>query len=99
LDYFLDVGIDGACNAQTKIIFVGCTCCTLRDPRIREKKNNMTTLYQNKTITIIGLGKTGLSCVEYLQSQQANIRVIDTRQHPAGADKLPKNIPLHTMVT
>ncbi|MDU5822992.1 MAG: UDP-N-acetylmuramoyl-L-alanine--D-glutamate ligase [Haemophilus parainfluenzae] len=56
----------------------------------------MTTLYQNKTITIIGLGKTGLSCVEYLQSQQANIRVIDTRQHPAGADKLPKNVPLHT---
>lgn len=56
----------------------------------------MTTLYQNKTITIIGLGKTGLSCVEYLQSQQANIRVIDTRQHPAGAEKLPKNVPLHT---
>ena len=56
----------------------------------------MTTLYQNKTITIIGLGKTGLSCVEYLQSQQANIRVIDTRQHPAGAEQLPKNVPLHT---
>ena len=54
----------------------------------------MTTLYQNKTITIIGLGKTGLSCVEYLQSQQANIRVIDTRQHPAGADKLPKKCSL-----
>ena len=33
---------------------------------------------------------------EYLQSQQANIRVIDTRQHPAGAEKLPKNVPLHT---
>mgnify|MGYP002607692036 FL=1 len=56
----------------------------------------MTTLYQNKTITIIGLGKTGLSCVEYLQSQHANIRVIDTRQHPAGAEQLPKNVPLHT---
>ena len=96
MDYLLNVGVDGARNAQTKIIFVGCTCCTLRDPRIREKKNNMTTLYQNKTITIIGLGKTGLSCVEYLQSQQANIRVIDTRQHPAGADQLPKNVPLHT---
>jgi len=56
----------------------------------------MTTLYKNKTITIIGLGKTGLSCVEYLQSQQANIRVIDTREHPAGAEQLPKNVPLHT---
>lgn len=56
----------------------------------------MTTQYQNKTITIIGLGKTGLSCVDYLQSQGANLRVIDTRANPAGADKLPKNIPLHT---
>lgn len=97
MDYILDVSVDGACNAQTKIIFVGCTCCTLRDPRILEKKNNMTTLYQNKTITIIGLGKTGLSCVEYLQSQQANIRVIDTRQHPAGAEQLPKMF-LYTQV-
>lgn len=52
--------------------------------------------YQNKTVTIIGLGKTGLSCVDYLQAQQANIRVIDTRANPIGADKLPKNIPLHT---
>ncbi|TGY49657.1 UDP-N-acetylmuramoyl-L-alanine--D-glutamate ligase [Rodentibacter caecimuris] len=52
--------------------------------------------YQNKTITIIGLGKTGLSCVDYLNAQQANIRVIDTRENPVGADKLPKNIPLHT---
>ena len=56
----------------------------------------MKTQYQNKIITIIGLGKTGLSCVNYLQSQGANIRVIDTRKNPAGVDKLPKNIPLHT---
>ncbi|OOF36022.1 UDP-N-acetylmuramoyl-L-alanine--D-glutamate ligase [Rodentibacter heidelbergensis] len=52
--------------------------------------------YQNKTITIIGLGKTGLSCVDYLQSQHANIRVIDTRQNPPGADQLSPIIPLHT---
>ncbi|OOF82221.1 UDP-N-acetylmuramoyl-L-alanine--D-glutamate ligase [Rodentibacter ratti] len=52
--------------------------------------------YQNKTVTIIGLGKTGLSCVDYLQTQQANIRVIDTRKNPVGADKLSKNISLHT---
>ncbi len=56
----------------------------------------MKTLYQNKSITIIGLGKTGLSCVDYLQSQGAMLRVIDTRKNPSGADKLPKNIPLHT---
>lgn len=52
--------------------------------------------YQNKNITIIGLGKTGLSCVDYLLSQQANIRVIDTRKNPTSIDKLPQNIPLHT---
>ncbi|OOF42036.1 UDP-N-acetylmuramoyl-L-alanine--D-glutamate ligase [Rodentibacter rarus] len=52
--------------------------------------------YQNKTITIIGLGKTGLSCVDYLQSQYANIRVMDTRKNPPGADQLSPTIPLHT---
>ncbi|MBF0751846.1 MULTISPECIES: UDP-N-acetylmuramoyl-L-alanine--D-glutamate ligase [unclassified Pasteurella] len=52
--------------------------------------------YQNKTITVIGLGKTGLSCVDYLQSQHANIRVMDTRKNPLGVDKLAKNIPLYT---
>lgn len=52
--------------------------------------------YQNKTITIIGLGKTGLSCVDYLQSQGANIRVIDTRKTPSGLEQLPKYIPIHT---
>ncbi|NBI12364.1 UDP-N-acetylmuramoyl-L-alanine--D-glutamate ligase [[Haemophilus] felis] len=52
--------------------------------------------YQNQQITVIGLGKTGLSCVDFLLAKQANVRVIDTRKHPAGADKLPKNVPLHT---
>ncbi|TCP95006.1 UDP-N-acetylmuramoylalanine--D-glutamate ligase [Cricetibacter osteomyelitidis] len=52
--------------------------------------------YQNKNITVIGLGTTGLSVVDFLQSKQANIRVIDTRANPAGAEQLDKNIPLHT---
>lgn len=51
--------------------------------------------YQNQTITIIGLGTTGLSCVEFFKDKQANVRVIDTRATPAGADKLPVDIPLH----
>lgn len=53
-------------------------------------------MYQGKQITIIGLGTTGLSCVDFFADKQAKVRVIDTRQHPAGADKLPKAIPLHT---
>ncbi|QLB13365.1 UDP-N-acetylmuramoylalanine--D-glutamate ligase [Bisgaardia hudsonensis] len=56
----------------------------------------MNNLYQNKKITIIGLGKTGLSCVRYLQNQQADIRVIDTRKNPTGIELLDKSIPLYT---
>lgn len=51
--------------------------------------------YQNQTITIIGLGTTGLSCVEFFKDKQANVRVIDTRANPAGEDKLSADILLH----
>ncbi|MGC7589516.1 UDP-N-acetylmuramoyl-L-alanine--D-glutamate ligase [Bisgaard Taxon 46] len=56
----------------------------------------MQTSYQNKKITVIGLGKTGLSCVDFLLAKQADVRVIDTRKNPTGADKLPANVSLHT---
>ncbi|QNS15251.1 UDP-N-acetylmuramoyl-L-alanine--D-glutamate ligase [Mannheimia bovis] len=52
--------------------------------------------YQGKTVTVIGLGTTGLSCVDFFKKKKANIQVIDTRANPAGADKLDKMIPLHT---
>ncbi|MGQ0285751.1 UDP-N-acetylmuramoyl-L-alanine--D-glutamate ligase [Pasteurellaceae bacterium 22721_9_1] len=52
--------------------------------------------YQNKKVTVIGLGKTGLSCVDFLRKKQAQIRVIDTRTTPAGAEQLGQDIPLHT---
>lgn len=55
----------------------------------------MQTSYQNKRITVIGLGKTGLSCVDFLLAKQVNVRVIDTRKNPTGADKLPTNVSLH----
>ncbi|QHZ97683.1 UDP-N-acetylmuramoyl-L-alanine--D-glutamate ligase [Pasteurella multocida] len=56
----------------------------------------MQTSYKNKKVTVIGLGKTGLSCVDFLLAKQADVRVIDTRTQPAGAEQLAKNIPLHT---
>ena len=56
----------------------------------------MNNQYQNKNICVIGLGKTGLSCIDFLLARQANVRVIDTRKQPAGAEQLPKNVPLHT---
>ncbi|HDL5504550.1 TPA: UDP-N-acetylmuramoyl-L-alanine--D-glutamate ligase [Mannheimia haemolytica] len=45
---------------------------------------------------MIGLGTTGLSCVDFFKKKNANIQVIDTRANPAGADKLDVTIPLHT---
>lgn len=56
----------------------------------------MQSSYQGKQITIIGLGTTGLSCVEFFADKQANLRVIDTRSNPSGVEKLPHSIPLHT---
>lgn len=52
--------------------------------------------YQGKLVTVIGLGTTGLSCIDFFKKKNANIQVIDTRNNPTGADKLDKNIPLHT---
>ena len=52
--------------------------------------------YKNKNIVVIGLGKTGLSVVDFLVKKDANVKVIDTREKPAGADNLDKTIPLHT---
>ncbi|MDO4430858.1 MAG: UDP-N-acetylmuramoyl-L-alanine--D-glutamate ligase [Lonepinella koalarum] len=51
--------------------------------------------YKNKNIVVIGLGKTGLSCVDFLLKKQANVRVIDTRANPSGAEQLPQSVPLH----
>ncbi|MDD1791995.1 UDP-N-acetylmuramoyl-L-alanine--D-glutamate ligase [Enterovibrio sp. ZSDZ42] len=52
---------------------------------------------ENKHVVVIGLGMTGLSVVNHLvaKSDNASIRVIDTRDNPPGADKLPPNVDLH----
>lgn len=52
--------------------------------------------YQDKIVSVIGLGKTGLSCVDFLTLKKAKVQVIDTRENPAGAEQLDKSIPLHT---
>lgn len=76
-----------------KEIYISINDIILKFIAIKKKENER---LSKQNITIIGLGKTGLSCVDYLLSQQANIRVIDTRKNPTGIDKLPQNIPLHT---
>ncbi|MDR0805694.1 MAG: UDP-N-acetylmuramoyl-L-alanine--D-glutamate ligase [Enterobacteriaceae bacterium] len=52
--------------------------------------------YQDKRIVIIGLGSTGLSCVDYFLARGVTPRVIDTRATPPGLDKLPDSVECHT---
>lgn len=43
---------------------------------------------------IVGLGKTGMSCVRYLSKQGCNLAVIDSRLEPPGLQELKQNFPL-----
>lgn len=47
-------------------------------------------------VIILGLGKTGLSCVHYLLQQGITPVVCDTRATPPGQDQLPAEVALHT---
>lgn len=51
--------------------------------------------YQGKKVVIIGLGLTGLSCVDFFMARGVTPRVIDTRLSPPGLDKLPENVECH----
>ena len=48
--------------------------------------------YQGKKVVIIGLGLTGLSCVDFFVARGVTPRVMDTRVVPPGLEKLPKNV-------
>lgn len=48
--------------------------------------------YQGKKVVIIGLGLTGLSCVDFFLARGVTPRVMDTRVAPPGLDKLPENV-------
>ncbi|CNH84105.1 UDP-N-acetylmuramoyl-L-alanine--D-glutamate ligase [Yersinia pekkanenii] len=51
--------------------------------------------YQGKKVVIIGLGLTGLSCVDFFMARGVTPRVMDTRINPSGLDKLPENVDCH----
>lgn len=53
------------------------------------------TNYQGKDIVIVGLGLTGLSCVDFFMSRGVTPRVMDSRTSPPGMDKLPDGIECH----
>ena len=48
--------------------------------------------YQGKKVVIIGLGLTGLSCVDFFLARGVTPRVMDTRVVPPGLEKLPKEV-------
>lgn len=52
--------------------------------------------YQGKKVIIIGLGLTGLSCVDFFLARGVTPRVMDTRQSPSGQDQLSPAIECHT---
>ncbi|WMY96567.1 MAG: UDP-N-acetylmuramoyl-L-alanine--D-glutamate ligase [Arsenophonus sp.] len=52
--------------------------------------------YYGMKIVIVGLGKTGLSCINFFLSRKIIPRVIDTRIIPPYKENLSKKIMLHT---
>ena len=46
-----------------------------------------------KTVLIVGLGASGLACAHHLERRGWKIRAADTREAPAGADKLRADMP------
>ncbi|CUX96459.1 UDP-N-acetylmuramoyl-L-alanine--D-glutamate ligase [Candidatus Doolittlea endobia] len=51
--------------------------------------------YRGEQVVIIGLGLTGLSCVEFFRRRGVTPRVMDTRFAPPGLEKLPSDVPRH----
>ncbi|WP_411705677.1 UDP-N-acetylmuramoyl-L-alanine--D-glutamate ligase [Edaphovirga cremea] len=51
--------------------------------------------YQGKKVVIIGLGLTGLSCVDFFMARGVTPRVMDTRISPPGLDKLATSVECH----
>ena len=58
----------------------------------------MSVIVSDRRTLVVGLGKTGLSCVRYLSEQGRDIAVADTRTVPPGLDELQAgwpDVPVH----
>ncbi|PSF10500.1 UDP-N-acetylmuramoyl-L-alanine--D-glutamate ligase [Marinobacter fuscus] len=53
----------------------------------------MSVIASDRKTLIVGLGKTGLSCVRYLSEQGCTIAVADSRQQPPGLSELRERWP------
>ncbi|MXP67184.1 UDP-N-acetylmuramoyl-L-alanine--D-glutamate ligase [Pantoea sp. Aalb] len=48
--------------------------------------------YRGRQVVILGLGITGLSCVNFFLAQGINPRIMDIHKSPYGLNKLPKQV-------
>ncbi|MCG7200952.1 UDP-N-acetylmuramoyl-L-alanine--D-glutamate ligase [Marinobacter pelagius] len=58
----------------------------------------MSVIVSDRRTLVVGLGKTGLSCVRYLSEQGREVAVADSRMVPPGLDELRSNwpeVPVH----
>ncbi|WP_148861784.1 UDP-N-acetylmuramoyl-L-alanine--D-glutamate ligase [Marinobacter fonticola] len=58
----------------------------------------MSVITSDRRTLVVGLGKTGLSCVRYLQAQGRSVAVADSRANPPGLDELRagfSDVPVH----
>jgi len=58
----------------------------------------MSVIVSDRRTLVVGLGKTGLSCVRYLSEQGREVAVADSRAVPPGLDELRSNwpeVPVH----
>lgn len=58
----------------------------------------MSVIASDRRTLVVGLGKTGLSCVRYLSEQGREVAVADSRTAPPGLDELRSNwpeVPVH----
>lgn len=53
----------------------------------------MAVIVSDRRTLVVGLGKTGLSCVRFLRAQGREIAVADSRTSPPGLDELKANWP------
>src|SRR5690554_851118 len=53
----------------------------------------MSVIVSDRRTLVVGLGKTGLSCVRYLSGTGRDIAVADSRQNPPGLDELKAGWP------
>ncbi|RLT91377.1 MAG: UDP-N-acetylmuramoyl-L-alanine--D-glutamate ligase [Ketobacter sp. GenoA1] len=79
MDHYGDSGTDWAVNAQTSLT-------------ISEQRQGNVAKIKNKHV-VIGLGKTGLSCVRFLKRLDCEVAVIDTRTEPPGRQELAQEFP------